>query len=267
MDPLIERAQAGDPRALEALLSQVAPALHRFGMRMCRNESDADDILQDTLLAIAQNLRSYEGRASFSSWAFTLARTSCARKRRGLKNRPPVEHDHADDPDLRALSPEQGAEQEELSRALTDALASLSDEHREVLVLRDMEGLTAPEAATALGISVDALKSRLHRARVALRGALKPVLEREEIPRGATCPDVLALWSQKLEGDLAPADCAAMEAHVQTCPACSAQCDALKRALWACQRSADDTVRPEVQEQVKAALRALGLRPPVLSGV
>jgi RNA polymerase sigma-70 factor (ECF subfamily) len=261
MDPLIVRAKQGDKAALAALLSQVAPSVHRFGLRMCRSESDADDVLQDTLLSVATHLEGFEGRSAFSSWVFALARSACARRRRGLKNRPPVEHDASGDADELASSPEQDVEQQELSASLTKALSTLSEEHREVLVLRDMEGLTAPEAAAALGISVDALKSRLHRARAALRSALKPVLERDELPRPGTCPDVLTLWSQKLEGELRAEDCAAMEAHVQVCPSCSAQCGALKTALWACQRSASSEVRPEVQEQVKAALRALGIAP------
>jgi RNA polymerase sigma-70 factor (ECF subfamily) len=190
MDPLIVRAKQGDKAALAALLSQVAPSVHRFGLRMCRSESDADDVLQDTLLSVATHLEGFEGRSAFSSWVFALARSACARRRRGLKNRPPVEHDASGDADELASSPEQDVEQQELSASLTKALSTLSEEHREVLVLRDMEGLTAPEAAAALGISVDALKSRLHRARAALRSALKPVLERDELPRpggGAAC--------------------------------------------------------------------------------
>jgi RNA polymerase sigma-70 factor (ECF subfamily) len=125
-----------------------------------------------------------------------------------------------------------------------------------VILLRDVEGLTAPDAAAALGISVEALKSRLHRAREALRTSLRPLLEPDAPRPSPACPEVVALWSTKLEGDLSQGDCTAMEQHLKTCPACTTACDALKKALLACRRSATSEVRPEVQARVKAAVRA-----------
>ena len=67
---------------------------------------------------------------------------------------------------------------------------------------------------------------------------------------------VLSVWSKKLEGDLSQHDCSTMEAHIVGCPACGAACDALKRALGACQRVRTDEVPPEIQARVKAAVRA-----------
>lgn len=255
MDPVVARAQAGDRAALEELLASVAPSIHRFGMRMCKNPHDADDILQDTLLAVAQHLPEFEGRSSLSSWVFALTRSACARRRRGLKNKPAMSDEHvAEEPDT-SPSPEAQAAQQELTVALGAALDSLPDDYREVILLRDIEGLTAPEAAGALGLSVDALKSRLHRAREALRVALKPILEPVLAPANG-CPDVATLWSRKLEGDLSQDDCAAMEKHILGCPTCGAACDALKRALFACRRVAAAPVPPEVQARVRAAVRA-----------
>jgi RNA polymerase sigma-70 factor (ECF subfamily) len=256
MDPLVERARAGDARALEELLGSVAPAVERFGLRMCRNPSDADDVLQDTLLSIATHLGEFEGRSSLLSWVFTLTRTACARRRRGLKNQPHVSDDGAPEPRDPTASPEDRAADRELADALNRALDSLSEEHREVILLRDVEGLTAPDAAVALGVSVDALKSRLHRAREALRTALKPLLEPDAPRPSPVCPEVATLWSRKLEGDLSQSDCTAMEEHMKSCPACGAACDALKQALLACRRSATAKVRPEVQARVRAAVRA-----------
>src|SRR5438445_11641591 len=91
---LVARARQGDQAALEAVLARVAPAIARFGMRMCKNVHDAEDVLQDTLLNIAQHLGDFEGRSSLSSWAFSLTRSACARKRRGLKNRPALSAEH-----------------------------------------------------------------------------------------------------------------------------------------------------------------------------
>jgi RNA polymerase sigma-70 factor (ECF subfamily) len=258
MDPLVERAQGGDRAALEELLSEVAPSIHRFGLRMCKNAHDADDVLQDTLLSIATHVGEFEGRSSFSSWVFALTRSACTRRRRGLKNKPQISTDLLPEPKDEAQGPERDAELRELERALALALEQLPEDYREVILLRDMEGLSASEAAEVVGISVDALKSRLHRARGALRETLAPLLERGAQPPAATCPDVLQMWSRNLEGDLSASDCAQMEKHIEGCPACSTRCHALRKALWVCQRGATSEVRPEVQAQVKAALAALG---------
>lgn len=255
MDSLVERARGGDRAAMEELLASVAPSIQRFGMRMCRASHDADDVLQDTLLAVAQHLPDFEGRSSFTSWVFALTRSACARRRRGLKNAPPVSDERmAEQPDA-GPSPEARAEGSELARVVDRALAGLPDDYREVILLRDVEGLSAPEAAEAIGVSVDALKSRLHRAREALRSALRPALE-DSAPPSASCPDVATLWSKMLEGELSQEDCASMEKHMQGCTACAGACDALKRALVACRRVATVEVPPEVQARVKAAVRA-----------
>ena len=253
---LVARAREGDREALEAVLAVVAPSMHRFGRRMCKNAHDADDVLQDTLMSVAKHLGDFEGRSSLSSWVFSIARSACARKRRGLKNRPPVSDEHvAETPDV-APNPEVRAADHELASALSVALDGLSDDHREVLLLRDIEGLSAPEAASTLGISVDALKSRLHRAREALRVAMRPWLEPKAQTKPPGCPDVVALWSKKLDGDLSQGDCAAMEKHVESCPSCRGACDALKSALFACQNIRTNDVPSEVQARVKAAVIA-----------
>jgi RNA polymerase sigma-70 factor, ECF subfamily len=253
---LVTRARAGDRRALEEVLSIIAPSVRRFGLRMCRDVHDAEDVLQDTLLNVANHLGEFEGRSSLSSWVFALTRSACTRRRRGLKNRPPISDDRlAATPDDRP-TPEDRASDQELASALSSALDGLSDDYREVILLRDIEGLSAPEAASSLGMTVDALKSRLHRAREALREALRPLLEPTPAHPPSGCPEVAVLWSKKLEGDLSQGDCAAMEKHLATCPACEAACDALKRALLACERVRTEEVPPEVQARVKAALRA-----------
>lgn len=260
MTSLVEQAQRGEPKALEKLLSTIAPAIHRFGLRMCRSEHDADDVLQDALLLVATKLGEFEGRSSLPSWAFALTRSACARKRRGLKNQPPVDdailHHHAGvDP-----SPEQVVVERELSRALREALDRLPDDYREVILMRDMEGLTAPEVAAALETSVDAVKSRLHRARSVLREQLRPVLESPSLAPAPGCPDVVTMLSRKLEGELTQEDCASIERHLEGCPRCTAVCDAVRSALATCRRSADEPVHPEIQARLEAAVRACLVR-------
>jgi RNA polymerase sigma-70 factor (ECF subfamily) len=257
---LVERARGGDREALEAVLGAIAPSVHRLGLRMCKNVHDAEDVLQETLLNVANHLGDFQGRSSLSSWVFAIARSAYTRKRRGLKNRPTVDdHPLTETPDA-APSPEARASDQQLVAALVAALDSLSEDHREVILLRDIEGLSAPEAAAALEISVDALKSRLHRARDQLRIALRPVFEPVRQQQRAGCPDIAALWSQKLEGDLDPMDCTNMADHLLGCPVCGAEAEVLKQALQACQRARSEPVPAVVQARVRAAVRAWSAR-------
>lgn len=255
MEELVQRAKSGDRTALEELLASVAPSIQRFGMRMCKNHLDAEDVLQDTMMTIMQHLGEFEGRASFTSWVFALTRSACTRRRRGLKNQVGAELADALSVIEERPSPELGADNRRMGDVLKQALDALPTEYREVLLLRDVESLTAPEAAETLGITVDALKSRLHRARQALRAQLRPILEPKAVATPADCPDIMQLWSRKLEGDLDALDCAEMEKHLAQCPACESACSALKTALLACRNESRRDVPKEVQAQVRAAVR------------
>ena len=264
-DELLLAARQGDAAALEALLVRYQPHIYRFGLRMCGNVEDAGDVAQESLMSMARSLRDFRGDASVSTWLYTIARRFCIKKHRRSKFAPARE-ESLDAPGAAAAqrladpapSPEQTATHRELAAALTRAIDALDPDQREVLVLRDVEGLSAPEVAKVLGISVDAVKSRLHRARVAVRQELAPVLGRPAIgsPRTAMCPDVLTLFSQHLEGDINPAVCATMEAHLAQCNHCRHACESLKRTLAICRQLPTPDVPSSVARSVRAALHA-----------
>ena len=166
---LLDAAQRGDRFALEALLTRHRATVFRYGLRYCRSTEDAEDAVQETLWAAARAIGSFRRAAAITTWLFTIVRNRCHR----LLGR----HDHAD-ADLADLLPqlpdprpsaEEEATTRQVQQILAAALARLDPNHREVLLLRDVQGLTAPEAAEQLGLSVQALKSRLHRARAQLR--------------------------------------------------------------------------------------------------
>jgi RNA polymerase sigma-70 factor (ECF subfamily) len=258
---LLIAARQGDAAALEALLVRYQPHLYRFGLRMCGNEEDAGDVAQESLISMARSLRDFRGDSSVSSWLYTIARRFCIKKRRRSKFAPARE-ESLDAPGIDAArrladpspSPEQTATNQELQRALTRAIDGLEPAQREVLVLRDVEGLPASEVAKVLGLSVDAVKSRLHRARVAVRESLAPMLGTpgDEPSRDVICPDVLMLFSQHLEGDIDPAVCATMEAHLAQCPRCRSTCESLRRTLAVCRQ----LPTPEVPASIAASIRA-----------
>jgi RNA polymerase sigma-70 factor (ECF subfamily) len=264
-DELLGGARRGDAAALETLLVRYQPHLYRFGLRMCGNVEDAGDVAQESLMSMARSVRDFRGDSSVSSWLYTIARRFCIKKRRRSKFAPAHEESldasatgtaqHLADP---RPNPEQTATNQELALALTHAIDALEPSQREVLVLRDVEGLSAQQVATILGMSVDAVKSRLHRARVAMRAELAPVLGRPAIapPGAALCPDVLTVFSQHLEGEIDPSVCATMEAHLAQCHHCRDACESLKQVLAICRQLPTPDVPPSLAVSVKAAIHA-----------
>lgn len=271
---LLERARAGDREALEQLLELHQGQVYRFGMKMCRDEEDAKDVLQDTLIAMARGVRDFRGASSISTWLYTIARSFCIKKRRRSTFAPREERSLDTDVDAGAAplaDPAKGPEEllagRQVEQALEDAIGALEPMYREVLVLRDVEGLTAPEVAEVLGVSVQAVKSRLHRARLSVREHVAPMLG---IPGGihaplpaaqGTCPgDILQMLSQHLENEISADVCAEMERHVAACGRCRGACDSLRRTLAMCRASgasgeSGSAVPAAVQASVKVALR------------
>jgi RNA polymerase sigma-70 factor (ECF subfamily) len=210
---LIEAVQRGEDEALGTLLSRHAPGVYRFGLKMCRDPEDAKDVVQDTLLAAARGIREFRGASSLSTWLYTIARSFCIKKRRGAMASAVVSLD--DEPGAAQMQsadapPDAAAASHELGAALESAIASLDPMYREVLLLRDVEGLGASEVAEVLELTVDAVKSRLHRARADVRGVERSAERRcgdRSLPgRGR---DVLAIRGGghrrgRLRGDGAP---------------------------------------------------------------
>ena len=169
-DTLLTAAQSGDLDALNRLVAAHRQGVYRFGLQVCRSTEDAEDGVQVTLWAATRAIKTFRGTASsIASWLFTMVRRECLRLIEG-RRRAPVGLDGTED-DLAAdhADPEDAVVAQRRSELLAGALADLDPIHREVILLRDIRELSAPEAAAELGISLDALKSRLHRARVHLR--------------------------------------------------------------------------------------------------
>ena len=183
----VERFRAGDEGAFEGLVARSEGEIYRLARRMLGDSAEAQDATQETYLRAFRALSSFRGEAAFRSWLIGIALNVC-RNRRGsaaararrmsvalVEEDPqtgdPIEHDLADPrPDPEAET--QGAE---TRRMLASALGRLAAEHREILLLREMEGLEYDEIAGALGCALGTVKSRLCRARAALRTALEGV--------------------------------------------------------------------------------------------
>lgn len=178
---LVRDAQRGDAIALESLVERYRGKVAAFSRSICVDRNNAEDVSQETLLAMVRSLKQYRGDADLASWLYAIARHACLKRRRRTKSSPavcasldglgPADADRLAAPQA---SPEAVVATAEATARLHAAIRLLEVSQREVLVLRDVMGLTAPETARALGLSVAAVKSRLHRARTAVRGSLGP---------------------------------------------------------------------------------------------
>ena len=183
---LIEASRAGDPAAVEKLVRSHQTRVYNFAMRMCRNVEDAKDILQETFLGMLRSIKDFREESRFTTWLYRIASNACLKKRRrGVHDPGPEQELSLDElmprPNVDGVKPEiadwsQDAERAllrgELSEKMEAAIDRLPREYKIVLVLRDIEGFSAEETADMLKLSVPAVKSRLHRARVFVRREL-----------------------------------------------------------------------------------------------
>lgn len=259
---LLEAARAGDRAALEQLLARYESHIWRFGLKMCGHREDAEEVLQETMLAVARSIRSFRGEASLSTWLFKIARSFCIKLRRhrglGARGEDGQKSVNGEDQATNAASssdPEEAVALRQLERALQRAIAQLPAKYREVFLLRDVEGLSAQETAEILGLQVATVKTRLHRARAQVRAFLAPQLDAEQAVSRTGCPEIVRAFSRHLEGELSPQLCAEMERHLAACARCRSTCDSLKRMLAVCRELPVPEVPEPLRRSILAAIR------------
>lgn len=181
--PLIEELKRDQKKAFLALVEHYQGRIYTFASRMCRDIEDARDVLQETFLAAYRALKDFRGEGKLSTWLFRIASNACRKIRRKGKFEPERElsleeflplAEGTRKPEIPDWSqnPEALLLKEELQKTLEEGIAQLPEPYRIVLLLRDLEGFSAEEVAEILGLSVPAVKSRLHRARLFLRERL-----------------------------------------------------------------------------------------------
>jgi RNA polymerase sigma-70 factor (ECF subfamily) len=181
---LIERLRQGDAAALEPLMDRHAARAYRVAYGITRDHADAEEVVQDAFLTLYRKVESFEGRAALGSWLYRVVTNAALMKRRAKRPEQEVSLDgrlpefdagggRIGDRDFVLADWSQDPEAELLSREMRSlldrAIATLPGDYRTVLLLRDVEGLSNEAVAEIVGDSVSAVKSRLHRARMALR--------------------------------------------------------------------------------------------------
>ena len=177
----IDAARRGDQAAFEQLVRRYEKRVFALTGRMCRNPSDAEEAAQETFLAAWQGLPFFRGEASFATWLYRLASNACIdflrreKRRQSLSMTVSLDDDEEERqvelPDER-YAPEGELERSEARRAVAEGLERLTAEHRQVLVMRELNGLSYAEIGAVLGLEEGTVKSRIARARNALRKVL-----------------------------------------------------------------------------------------------
>lgn len=184
---LVQRLRAGDQAAFDEVVRMAGGRMLAVARRMLGNEDDAGDAVQDAFLSAFRSLDRFDGRARLTTWLHRITVNACLMKLRSQRRRPERNLDdllpqfeadgHQKNPS-RPWKPssETGIEDKDTCRLVRAKIEELPSQYREVLMLRDIEELDTDETARLLGISGAAVKTRLHRARQALRALLDPYM-------------------------------------------------------------------------------------------
>ena len=187
-EEVVARVLAGETSMFEIVMRRYNQLLYRVARSVLRNDSEAEDVMQDAYVRAYEHLDQFAGRAKFSTWLTRIAvHEALARHRHGnryqeLEAMPKRDGDPIDGLASMALNPEQEASNSEIRSLLEDAVERLPDAYRTVFMLRDIEEMSTTDTANALEISEENVKVRLHRARALLRKSLydRAGMERKE---------------------------------------------------------------------------------------
>jgi RNA polymerase sigma-70 factor (ECF subfamily) len=178
-EDVVARVIEGDTALFELLMRRHNQRIYRVARAILRDDTEAEDVMQDTYVRAYQHLNQFEGRAKFSTWLTRIAvHESLARAERRGRFEPFTSDDSNFDGDPMAYvpskdrSPEQMASNRELGDLLETAILALPETYRTVIIMRDIEEMTTAETAEVLGITEENVKVRLHRARTLLRDEL-----------------------------------------------------------------------------------------------
>ena len=183
-EDLVARARNKDFAAFEELVDRYEDKIFRLAFRFVRNETEAKEIVQDTFLLVWRKLDTFKGDSQFGSWLYRVATNTALMRLRAQRRHPEISTeelpvDYLDNygqlpaaGENWAKRPDDELQSDELRQRIQKAVDELPDIYRTVFLIRDVEGLSTEETAEVLEISIPTVKTRLHRARLALRDAI-----------------------------------------------------------------------------------------------
>lgn len=178
---LVSAFKSGEEQAFVELLNRYTEKVHNLALRITRNEQDTEEILQDVFITVHTKINTFQGKSAFSSWLYRITANTAFMKLRNRKKHSAISLDElcasggesqshwqrSDTSDINFIS-----SRHEMRKEIEEAINLLPEEYKIIFVLRDVDGLSNQEVGEVLGLSVPAVKSRLHRSRQMLRKRL-----------------------------------------------------------------------------------------------
>ena len=189
-EELVRKSKEGDERAFGELISRYESKVYSLALKMVRNPEDAEDVLQDTFLRAYRGIKSFQGASTFSTWIYRITANSALMRLR-KKQLPTVSIEDADERETPVNiadwtpGPVEQLLNRELQQVMDEAIRALPPEFRQVFVLRDIDEMSNAEVADILDLSVAAVKSRLHRARLKVRNRIAGYFSENAKPKRA----------------------------------------------------------------------------------
>lgn len=263
MEAHTDLAHLDADRAITQLVDRYGDKLYRLGLRVCGDEDEAFDLLQETFLNAYRKWDQFEGRSAPTSWLYSIAVRACRRRHRRRAGEPEALHSleellpSGDDVATVPDDPLSTALGREAERRLSQALAELPLPYRLPLILKDIAELSVKEVAEILGLKEATVKTRVHRARMQLRGALDSVLPRRPAPPPdhprTVCLDLLRARQEALDRGVAfPI------ADSELCSRCGALFTTLELAHDVCHRLGQGPLPAEVRRLLLEDLERSG---------
>lgn len=195
-EALVERILAGEIALFELIMRRNNPRIYRAIRSLIRDEADVEDCMQAAYLAAFSKLRDFKRQSKFSTWLTQIAINEALGKLRRAGRHPTVSLTVVEEPAMSPLpdlpSPETNASRRELANLIERAVDALPDLYRATFMLREIEGMDTAETAEALGVSEDVVKTRLSRAKAALREQLEQLA-------GSAAPDAFGFHATRCD--------------------------------------------------------------------
>jgi RNA polymerase sigma-70 factor (ECF subfamily) len=267
VEKALEVLRSRQPGATEQALALLQDTVYSFSMKVCGHREDAEDTMQNTLLKAMKHLGKFESGRALAVWLYKVAKNCCLMSRRKSKFAPKehlsIELLMPDRNELERLAaqstPEYHLLRNESAGQLQKAILKLPPEYRIVLVLHDMEEMSAEEIAQVTGLTPGNVRVRLHRARVFLRNALtgaRKTAARRKPARPLACKDLFASLSHYLDGALDAEKCEVLEKHLDGCQPCQVFLDSLRQTVELVRKHPPARLNPKTAARIREKLLA-----------
>lgn len=279
IEQVVQLIQRKDPKSLEVALELLQKTVFSFSMKVCGQRQDAEDTMQEVLLKSVPNLPKFDSAKALMVWLYKVAKNRCLMSRRksifapkedlSLEELMPDRHELQNLSGSSDATPETSLLRREDAKRLREAVQKLPPDYRLILVLHDMEELSAGDVTEITGLRPGTIRVRLHRARLFVRKELAKqdahrMRRQTATPSGEMhlsaqfrqrrCKEMFADLSNYLDDELDDSLCAELEKHMDGCEPCKAFLSSLEKSIQQCRTAPNESPDPRVAARLRREL-------------